>query len=101
MAMDELTIHNVDYEEIYTQLLLPNKVAEKWGILKNRWQNYLPFFEGLPFYSTFLNLDTIFQDIAPLFEGECRDEQLLLDLSCKEKMILIKQKLEIIGRQYA
>ncbi len=99
MAVDELK-QAVPFPEIYKDLLIPNRIIEKWKVLTNRWQNYLPFFKGLPFDTTLQEVHDGFSSIAPFFEGGCEDEHLLIDLNCKEKLHEIKQKLEIIGRQY-
>lgn len=101
MATDEVKIHQSSYIEILENLFQANNIVEKWGVLINRWHNYLPFFEGLPFFGTFKEVDAILKQIAPFFEQECKTESQLIDFHIKEKLHIIKQKLEIIGRQYA
>jgi hypothetical protein len=101
MATDEVKVHQSPYEEVFEDLFQANHIVEKWGVLINRWHNYLPFFDGLPFFDTFKEVDAILKQIAPFFEQECKVESQLIDLNVKEKLHSIKQKLEIIGRQYA
>ena len=86
---------------IFENIFQANHIVDKWSVLINRWHNYLPFFKGLPFFETFKEVDAILKQIAPFFEQECKIESHLIGFNVKEKLHIVKQKLEIIGRQYA
>lgn len=101
IATDEVKIHHSPYIEVLENIFQANHIVDKWSVLINRWHNYLPFFKGLPFFETFKEVDAILKQIAPFFEQECKIESHLIGFNVKEKLHIVKQKLEIIGRQYA
>mgnify|MGYP005666360043 CR=1 FL=1 len=82
IAGDELKHPDVTYEEVHRELLLANRLPERWNTLNNRWINYYPNFECLPFFSLFQKVDLALQHIAPYFRGECAQEALFCELDC-------------------
>jgi hypothetical protein len=100
MVHDEIDQHQESFSVVFDQLISPSRIEQKWQLLLSRWVNYIPFFEGLPFYPTFAKLDRLLQQIAPFFTDGCRNEQLLRQLQCVNHLKTIKSELELIARQY-
>lgn len=101
IAKDELTIHKTDFESVKNELLLANKLPHKWNVLQSRWQFYMPFFRGLPFFSHFQALDEILETLAPFFTSDCEKEDLFWKTDCVERLEMLKTGLEKIEANYA
>ena len=101
IAKDELTIHKTDFESVKNELLLANKLPHKWNVLQSRWQFYMPYFKGLPFFKHFQALDEILQALAPFFAGDCKREDLFWKTDCVERLETLKSGLEKIEANYA
>ncbi len=82
IAGDELKHDDVDYQEVHRELLLANRLPERWNTLGNRWINYFPNFQCLPFFGVFERVNATFQHIAPYFHGNCEEETLFCELDC-------------------
>lgn len=100
IAADELTVHQTPYEEVFKDLLVPNKVAENWQVLRARLTNYRPFFGALPFFCTFDAVAEALGQLSPYFEGGCRDEQLFWSLHCIDTLVRINADLTSIESTY-
>lgn len=101
IARDELKIHQADFEEVRNELLLPNKLPDKWNVLQTRWQFYQPYFRCLPYFSDFASLDSLFNEIAPFFNSDCSKEELFWENACVERLKDLKTGLEKIENSYA
>ena len=100
IAGDELKIHQVDYEEVKKELLLPSNLPEKWATLKSRWANYFPYFSCLPFFNKFKQIEEWLVAINPYFEIGCEQESLFWQLDCPGKIEKIKSNLTSISKHY-
>jgi len=100
IAGDELKVHNDSYEEVKNDLLLPSKLPAKWTILKSRWANYFPYFQCLPFFELFKEIEQWLLEIDPFFETGCEQETLFWQLNCLEKIEKIKSNLTSISKHY-
>lgn len=101
IAKDELTIHKTDFESVREELLLANKLPDKWNVLQSRWQFYIPYFKGLPFFKDFHALNETLQAIAVFFTSDCENENLFWETSCVERLEKLKSGLEKIEVNYA
>jgi hypothetical protein len=101
IARDELKIHQADYSEVREELLLPNKLPDKWNVLQSRWQFYQPYFLCLPYYGEFAKMGSLFKDIAPFFTNDCAEEDLFWETACVEQLEDLKTGLEKIENLYA
>lgn len=101
IARDELKIHQSDFAEVREELLLPNKLPDKWNVLQSRWQFYQPYFLCLPYYGDFALLDSLFKEIAPFFASDCAAEKLFWETACVERLQDLKTGLEKIENLYA
>ena len=97
---DELKIHQVDYEEVKRELILPNHLPTKWLTLKSRWANYFPYFSCLPFFDEFQKIGEWLASINPYFESGCEQETLLWQLDCLSTIEKIKSNLTSISKHY-
>lgn len=100
IAGDELKVHHATYEEVKKELLLPNNLPAKWIVLKSRWANYFPYFQCLPFFDYFKQIETCLLEIDPFFETGCEQETLFWQLGCLEKIEKIKSNLTSISKHY-
>lgn len=101
IARDELKIHQADFTEVREELLLPNKLPDKWNVLQSRWQFYQPYFLCLPYYRDFALLDSLFKEVAPFFANDCSSEKLFWETSCVDQLQDLKTGLEKIENLYA
>ncbi|MBK8705047.1 MAG: hypothetical protein IPN33_16780 [Saprospiraceae bacterium] len=74
------------YEELYSELITPNHLPQKWRIFQNRFSNYYPFFACLPFYPDFQQIKLLADSIDPYFESKCQDETLWKELTIEYKI---------------
>lgn len=81
-----------DFDEIRLELLGPARVMERWQSLKNRWSNYYPYFECLPYFPIFQEIESLLSGLSPFFEDEGRLE-LIEELKCTEKLDRIRHLL--------
>ena len=100
IAQKEMDNYHTSYEELKTELIHPSRLSEKWLELKNRWVNYYPFFEFLPFRQVFYSVDHLFKVVTPYFTSNCEEEYLFRELKCKENLKIIKDQLAHIGNHY-
>ena len=96
----ELKQYQTPFEELKADLFVSNAVTTKWRELKNRWVNYLPFFQCLPFWDIFIGVDQLFDQIDPFFATDCAEEMLFWELNCLETLKQIKDQLATICNQY-
>lgn len=89
----------MDFGRVRTELLEPAEVMARWQSLKNRWSNYFPYFECLPYYSVFQEIDQLLAGLSPFFENGGRLE-LIEKLDCSGKLDRIRQLLNTCS-QYA
>lgn len=100
IAKDEINEFQVDYETVKKELILENRVPQKWQYLNNRWYSYKPYFKCLPFFPILEQIDHIFEQILPFFEQNCENENLFWEFDCVGKLKIIKDLLTPIGNQY-
>lgn len=96
----ELKQYQTSFDELKENLFVRNGVTEKWRELKNRWINYTPFFQCLPFWNVFANVDQLFEQMDPFFAADCAEEVLFWELHCLETLKQIKDQLATICNQY-
>lgn len=97
---DELKVHNIDYDEVKRELILPSNLPAKWLTLKSRWANYFPYFGCLPFYEEFNQIGEWLISIDPFFKSGCEQETLFWQLDCLDKIEKIKSNLTSISKHY-
>lgn len=96
----EMKRYGTPFRELSQELFTQNAVPEKWRELKNRWTNYLPFFQCLPFWDVFTRVDRLFDHIDPFFRADCSEEMLFSDLNCMNTLKQIKDQLATVCNQY-
>jgi len=87
------------FQEIWKALLLPYAKPE-WQELINRWQNYYPYFEYLPFYPTMQEISKKLSEASELFICDKPSEKLFLDLNIDSSLKQIQQQLTEIDKLY-
>ncbi|GJM34065.1 MAG: hypothetical protein DHS20C18_30660 [Saprospiraceae bacterium] len=100
IARDEMKRHQAEYQSVWKDLLLANRLPSKWNTLNNRWINYYPNFECLPFFGTFVQVNLALQHIAPYFNSNCEEEALFWELDCIEHLEHAKSALVKIEQHY-
>ena len=78
------------YEELYSELIAPNYLPQKWRIFQNRFSNYYPFFACLPFYPDFQQLKLLADSIDGYFEDKCQQETLWKSLKVEPNIQVIQ-----------
>jgi len=99
IAYTQLANKQTNFKEIWNELLLPYGKPE-WRELMNRWQNYYPYFEYLPFYPTIQEIDQKFSEISEFFTCINPKEKLFLNQGFDSQLTSIYQKLSEIDRLY-
>lgn len=99
IAYSNLADGDADFKEIWGELLLPFGKPE-WEELLQRWKNYYPYFEYLPFYPTMQQIDAVFSEISEFFACKFPDEALFLNQSIDVKLGSVHQQLVEIDRLY-
>lgn len=99
IAYTQIVNKESTFEEIWQELLLPYAKPE-WQELLNRWENYYPYFEYLPFYPTIQEISKIFSEISEFFACINPQEKLFLNKGFDSQLTSIYQKLSEIDRLY-
>lgn len=89
IIQDEL-MNNGDFSEIWHNYIIPVGLHYKWFVLTNRFSNYYPFFDCLPFFKNFKKVHGLIQDLQPFFQHQKADETLFKQLDCVTKINKIK-----------
>ena len=87
------------FKEVWGELLLPYAKPE-WQELINRWQNYYPYFEYLPFYPAMQEINQKFSEISEIFTCNIPPEKLFLKSDIDSTLTHIHQRLTEIDKLY-
>lgn len=99
IAQTQIVNKEAAFQEIWDELLLPYAKPE-WQELINRWKNYYPYFEYLPFYATMQEIDKKFLKLSEIFTCDEPSEKLFLNLDIDAALTHIHQQLTEIDRLY-
>jgi len=99
IAYTQIVNKEATFNEIWNELLLPFAKPE-WQELINRWQNYYPYFEYLPFYLAMQEISKKFSEISEFFACINPQEKLFLNQGIDSQLTSIYHKLSEIDRLY-
>jgi len=99
IAYTGLADGSLSLDEIQNELLFPHGKAE-WDELLNRWKNYYPYFEYLPFKPTMEKINKTFADINEFFSYENITKQIFSEKQINERLDNVYTDLHKIDKLY-
>jgi len=99
IAHTQIVNKESSFKEMWDEMLLPYARPE-WQELLNRWKNYYPYFEYLPFYPAMQDINQKFSEISEFFSCNIPPERLFLTLNIDSSLKQIHQSLTEIDRLY-
>ncbi|MEL7249972.1 MAG: hypothetical protein AAFO03_16205 [Bacteroidota bacterium] len=100
MASRELRKMQTPYEEIYSDLVEPAELGQKWREWRNRWINYYPLFEHTPIASSLKQIAKQTDGVEPWMAAGGQDAAPLQDGSILEILNRVREQLQQIENQY-
>lgn len=100
MASRELKKMETPYSEIFTELVKPAQLAEKWGEWRSRWINYAPLFEFSPIAGKLQAITQASQQLEAWMLAEGVEEAPLRDGRILEILNFVRVELQQIENQY-
>jgi len=99
IAYTGLADGSLSLDEIHNELLFPFGKVE-WEELLNRWQNYYPYFEFLPFKPAMEKINNTFTDINEFFSDENITKQIFSEKQINERLDKVYSELHKIDELY-
>lgn len=99
IARTQIINNDAKFETILNELLLPYAKPE-WLELINRWQNYYPYFEYLPFYNIIKEINKKNSEISEFFTCNNPTEELFSTLDIEFSLNKIHKQLTELDKLY-
>lgn len=100
MASRELHEMQTPYAEIYTDLVAPAQLADKWREWRNRWINYYPLFTQTPLAGRLEKIAQLTKGIEPWMLDGGKNEKPLAHGTVLQVLNEMREQLQYIEQQY-